>query len=273
MAVAAGLRALAIADHDTLAGYDAALPAATSAGLELVCAVELSTRGEPRVPGKRMPSVHLLGYWLEEPPTAEFRQWLEMQQASRRKRNLDLIAKLNELGVDITLAEAEVYGRTQVGRPHFARVLVEKGYARDRQHAFDVYLADDAKAAVDRDEPTLEEGIARIVDGGGMASLAHPVRLTQRGPELAELVERLGGAGLGGIEVVHSEHTESDREEYAGLARTFNLIPTGGTDFHGDNKPRIRLGSGLDGNVHLDYEFLQRMRTLYAEEKRMSRTV
>lgn len=271
-AVGAGLRALAIADHDTLAGYDAASPAAAAAGLELVCAVELSTRAEPRAAGKREPSVHVLGYWLDEPPAAEFRHWLETQQASRRKRNVDLVARLMELGVEITLAEAEVYGRNQVGRPHFARVLVEKGYARDRQQAFDLFLADDAKAAVERDEPTLEEGITRIVDGGGMASLAHPVRLPQRGPELAKLVDKLTDAGLRGIEVFHSEHAPSDCAEYGALAREFNLIPTGGTDFHGENKPGISLGSGRDGNVSLDYSFLERMRAMYGRERRIGRT-
>jgi predicted metal-dependent phosphoesterase TrpH len=270
----ARLEALAIADHDTLAGYDTALPFAAAAGLELICAVELSTRAEPRTPGKREPSIHVLGYWLEEPPTAEFRLWLETQQAGRRKRNVDLVKKLNGLGVDIALGEAEVYGRNQVGRPHFARVLVNKGYARDRQQAFDLYLADDAKAAVERDEPTLQEGIARIVQAGGMASLAHPVRLAQRGSELAKLVRDLIGLGLGGIEVFHSEHTPLDSEEFAGIARTFNLIPTGGTDFHGDNKPEIQLGSGIRGNVCIDYDLLSRMREMYAAgEKRMSRAI
>jgi len=263
-AVAARLEALAITDHDTLAGYDAAVPFAAVASLELICAVELSTRPEPRTPGKREPSVHVLGYWLEEPPTVDFRLWLETQQAGRRKRNVDLVAKLNGLGVKISLGEAEVYGRNQVGRPHFARVLVNKGYARDRQQAFDLYLADDAKAAVERDEPTLEEGITRIVQAGGMASLAHPVRLPQRGPELAELVRSLIDFGLGGIEVIHSEHTAIDCEEFAGIARALNLIPTGGTDFHGDNKPEIQLGSGIRGNVCIDHEFLDQMRDMCA---------
>lgn len=267
-AAAAGLEALAITDHDTLAGYDAALPFAAAAGLELICAVELSTRAEPRTPGKREPSVHVLGYWLDEPPTAEFRLWLETQQAGRRKRNTDLVAKLNGLGVEITLSEAEVYGRNQVGRPHFARVLVNKGYARDRQQAFDLYLADDAKASVERDEPALEEGIARIVEAGGMASLAHPVRLPQRGPELADLVGKLTGAGLRGIEVFHSEHTALDREEFASIARAFHLAQTGGTDFHGDNKPGIKLGSGISGNVYLDYDFLVRMREMCAAREK-----
>jgi predicted metal-dependent phosphoesterase TrpH len=187
---------------------------------------------------------------------------------------VDLVAKLNGLGLDITLNEAEVYGRNQVGRPHFAKVLVSKGYARDRQQAFDLYLADDAKAAVERDEPALAEGIARIVGAGGVASLAHPVRLQQRGSELAEVVRKLINLGLGGIEVFHSEHSKLDSEEFADIARTFSLVPTGGTDFHGDNKPGIQLGSGIGGNVHLEYGFLEQMRAMCATRGRnWSRTI
>ncbi|MCX6592828.1 MAG: PHP domain-containing protein [Acidobacteria bacterium] len=263
LAAALNLQALAISDHDTLAGFDAAGPAASECGLELICAVELSTRpGGQREEGKRQRSVHVLGYWLVSPPTAEFRQWLEGQQASRRQRNLDLIAKLQNMGVSIALEDAEVYGRNQVGRPHIARVLREKGYVSSLQEAFDIYLGDEAKAAVERDEPTIEEGIRKIVEGGGMPSLAHPVRLPQGGADLAVLVEQLVSAGLVGIEVFHSEHSAADCREYAALAQQFDLIPTGGTDFHGDNKPGVHLGSGVDGNVRLPYSFLGQMREL-----------
>jgi predicted metal-dependent phosphoesterase TrpH len=262
-ACAAGLEAIAISDHDTLAGFDAASSVAAEHGLELICAVELSTRPDrPMVAGKRQSSVHVLGYWLDEPPTAGFRTWLETQQASRRQRNVDLMAKLNRLGVAIKIEDAEVYGRNQVGRPHIAKVLLDKGYVSNLQEAFDKYLADDAQAAVERDEPSLEEGIQRIRDGGGIPSLAHPVRLRRSGAELAELVERLLAAGLRGIEVFHSEHAPPDCEQYAGLARRFGLIPTGGSDFHGENKPAVRLGTGIDGNLCLSYEFLEEMREL-----------
>lgn len=264
-AVAEGLEALAIADHDTLAGYDNACPTAADCGIELVCAVELSTRpNEQRESGKRERSVHVLGYWLSSPPTVEFRRYLETQQTSRRKRNVDLVAKLQQLGVSITLEDAEVYGRNQVGRPHFARVLLDKGYVSNLQEAFDVYLADEAQAGVERDEPTLDEGIRRINDGGGIASLAHPVRLPQRGPDLERLVEHLVEAGMVGIEVHHSEHSPADSAEFARIARRFDLIPTGGTDYHGENKPGIRLGSGIDGNVRLSYKFLEDMREMCA---------
>ncbi|HXS74599.1 MAG TPA: PHP domain-containing protein [Terracidiphilus sp.] len=274
-AVSEGIEALGIADHDTLAGYDAALPAAAESGLELVCAVELSTRpSEPKEEGKRQPSVHLLGYWLLSPPSAEFRCWLESQQESRRRRNLELVAKLEQLGVPVSLDEAEVYGRNQVGRPHFARVLRDKGYVSSMQEAFDLYLADEAKASVERDEPTLEKGIQQITESGGIAALAHPVRLPQRGPELASLLERLIDDGLQGLEVFHSEHSPADMAEYGELARRFDLVPTGGSDFHGDNKPHIRLGTGIDSNISLSYSFLENMREMCAaRQHRTSDTV
>ncbi len=262
LAVRGGLTALAISDHDTLAGYDAAVPVAAAEGLELVCAVELSTRPSGGAPGKRERSVHVLGYWPLHAPDPAFRRYLETQQASRRQRNIDLVAKLRLLDVDITLEDAEVYGRNQVGRPHFARVLCDKGYVSSLQEAFDVYLADEAKAAVERDEPALEEGIRRIRDGGGIAALAHPVRLPQRGPELERLVEHLTAVGLDGIEVFHSEHTPADCAEFAAIAKRFGLIPTGGSDFHGDNKPAVMLGSGIGGNLSLSYELLAQMREM-----------
>jgi len=233
--------------------------------LELICAVELSTRpAELKMPGKRQPSVHLLGYWLLSPPSAEFRCWLESQQESRRRRNLELVARLEQLGVPASLEEAAIYGRNQIGRPHFARVLCDKGYVSNMQQAFDLSLADEAKAGVERDEPTLEAGIQKITESGGMAALAHPVRLPQRGSDLARLLVELIDVGLEGIEVFHSEHPPANTAEYSELARRFDLIPTGGSDFHGENKPSIRLGSGIDDNINLSYSFLENMREMCA---------
>ncbi|HVV72564.1 MAG TPA: PHP domain-containing protein, partial [Verrucomicrobiae bacterium] len=126
-AAAIGLEVLGITDHDTLAGHDLAAPVAAEVGLELVCGVELSTRPERRPGEKRPPSVHLLAYFLNAPPPAGFRDWLLQQQASRRRRNLDLVARLNSLGIDITLEEVQALGRHLTGRPHFARILLKKG--------------------------------------------------------------------------------------------------------------------------------------------------
>ena len=267
-ALALGLEALAITDHDTLAGYDLAKPAAAEAGLELLCGIELSTRLEQKTAGPRMPSVHLLGYFIDTGPAAAFRDWLRQQQESRRKRNLALVAKLQSLGVDITLEEVQAIGRNLTGRPHFARVLVAKGYVSNSQEAFDLYLADHARAAVEREEPTLSEGIRRIRAGGGLPSLAHPVRLPQREPaSLRALLAELCEAGLQGIEVYHSEHSRHDTEFYLQLASEFGLAATGGSDFHGDNKPSIHLGSGRKNNLHLPYALLDQIRAVQASAR------
>src|ERR1700722_1868484 len=178
-----GLAGLAITDHDTFAGYDVAAPLASKAGLELICGIELSTRYQGG-------SVHLLGYFPLTPPSKELRAWLDSILEARRDRNLRLIAKLQSLGVDITLAEVETMGRTLTARPHFARVLIEKGYAKDVQDAFDKFLDESARGFVQRQEVPMEEALERILGSGGVPSLAHPVRVAKNNWEkLAAYVE------------------------------------------------------------------------------------
>jgi len=261
-----GLQALGITDHDTLDGYDIAAPLAAAADLELICGIELSTRPDPPPDGSRPPSVHLLGYFLQEPASSGFRQWIKGHQDSRRERNRKLIAKLNSLGVEITLEEVQVLGKHLTGRPHFAKILLKKGYVKTNQEAFDRYLADNASASVEREEPELVEGVRRIREGGGMPSLAHPVRLPERDrTSLEKLLRALIDNGLQGLEVYHSEHGPEDTALYKDLAAQFSLIETGGTDFHGDNKPSIHLGTGKGHNVNTPYELLENMRRGVAE--------
>jgi hypothetical protein len=251
-----GLRALAITDHDTFAGYDAALPSAQAASLELICGIELSTRYQGG-------SVHLLGYFLGKPPSEELRAWLDLILEGRRDRNRRLIAKLQSLGVDITLADVEKVGRTLTARPHFARVLVEKGYATDIQNAFDQYLDESAKGFVQRQEVPMEEALERILNSGGVPSLAHPVRVAKNNWEkLAEYVEDLAGMGLRAIEVYHSDHSPENVAYYASLAQRFGIGKTGGSDFHGANKPSISLGTGKRGNLNVPDEVLEGLKAL-----------
>jgi predicted metal-dependent phosphoesterase TrpH len=236
-AMRVGLATLSITDHDTFGGYDAAVPFAASAGLELICGIELSTR-------YRGVSVHLLGYFPNQPPSEELRAWLSFLQQMRRERNVRLIAKLQSLGLDITLEEVQAMGRTLTARPHFARVLVDKGYATDLQNAFDRYLDESAPGYVFRQEVPIEEAIERILKSGGVASLAHPVRLAKNNWEtLALWVEDLAGYGMRAIEVYHSDHSPENVAYYLSLAERFHLGVTGGSDFHGANKPKIALGS------------------------------
>ena len=255
-AVRAGLRALAITDHDTFAGYDAAIPFAAESGLDLICGIELSTRYQGG-------SVHLLGYFPVTPPSDELRAWLAWVLEMRRDRNIRLIAKLQSLGLDITLAEVEKMGRTLTGRPHFAQVLVQKGYAKDLQNAFDVYLDEAGRGFVQRQEVPMEEALERILRSGGVPSLAHPVRVAKNNWEkLAEYVEDLAGLGMRAIEVYHSDHSPENVSYYASLAERFRLGMTGGSDFHGANKPAISLGTGKRNNLHVPDALVENLKKL-----------
>ena len=253
-----GLSALAITDHDTFSGYDTAAPLAEEAGLELICGIELSTRYMGQ-------SVHLLGYFPVTPPSDEFRKWLDFMLAMRRDRNNRLITKLQSLGIAITLEDVETEGRTLTGRPHFARVLVDKGYAKDIQNAFDLYLDESARGFVQRQEVPMDEALERILKSGGVPSLAHPIRVAKNNwDKLAEYVEDLAGSGLRAVEVFHSDHSPENVSYYGSLAERFNLGVTGGSDFHGANKPLISLGTGKRNNLHVPDAVLENLKSLAA---------
>jgi predicted metal-dependent phosphoesterase TrpH len=261
LALEHGLEALAITDHDTFAGYDQALPAAQSRGLDLACGIELSTR----VPGSKVRTVHLLGYFLRQPPSAEFREWLGELIAGRRDRNQRLIASLHQQGIDIELGEVEKLGRTLTGRPHFARLLIQKGYVRSFDEAFRRYLGELAPSYVERYAPYVAVAIQRVIAAGGLPVLAHPVRLGFRdtAPE-EKFIGELRDAGLRGIEVFHSDHGPREVERYAGIARKYNLAVSGGSDFHGEVKPQISLGTGYDGNLNIPRSVLEGLRAASA---------
>ncbi|MCX6626463.1 MAG: PHP domain-containing protein [Candidatus Solibacter sp.] len=245
-AVRAGVTTLGITDHDTFKGYDQALPVAVEAGLELVCGIELSTKLQGH-------SAHLLGYFLDHRNLDEFRAWVTGQQAARRDRNLRLVVRLQELGFDVTLEEAESRGRGMTGRPHFAQILVEKGYVANLRQAFDDYLDESAKGYVFRREPQFAEGVARIRAAGGIASLAHPVRVKG---DISALMPELRASGLNAIEAYHSDHSPEDTKLYLALASQYGLRVTGGSDYHGAIKPNVTLGS-----VRIPEDLLDQLRT------------
>jgi predicted metal-dependent phosphoesterase TrpH len=253
------LSALAITDHDTFAGYEKARIPAREAGLDLVCGIELNTRLE--IAGSRVRYAHVLGYFPNGDPTEAFQVWLAGQQADRRDRNRRLSLALATKGVHVSLAEVEARGKSLAGRPHFARVLVEKGYAKDADDAFRRYIGENAPTFVERQSMTSEEVIRVILDGGGIPAVAHPVRLfLPRGEIERKVFMHLKESGLLGIEVYHSEQPAALQSYYMQLAQELDLLPVGGSDFHGTAKPDISLGSGRDGNVRVPVEFLQRLR-------------
>jgi len=245
-----GVTTLGITDHDTFKGYDQALPLAGVAGVELICGIELSTKLHGH-------SVHLLGYFLNGGNMDAFRTWVTGQQEARRDRNVRLAARLRELGFEITLEEAEARGRGMTGRPHFAQIMVEKGYVADLRQAFDEYLDESARGYVFRAEPELSEGVALVRAAGGIASLAHPVRVKG---DIPALMPELCEAGLNAIEAYHSDHGPEDTENFLALAARYGMLVTGGSDFHGAVKPGLELGTGRGGNLQIPHDLVERLR-------------
>jgi hypothetical protein len=258
-AAAAKLAAIAVCDHDTLAGSEAAAPIAREAGLDFIGGIELSTRfredGQPRGP-----SIHLLGYFPHRPPTSEFRDWIVDLQVQRHERNARMIERLQTLGMDISINEVSELSGGLPGRPHFARVLLRKGYAPDNEAVFREYLGESGRAYVARRSPEVGEAIRRIADAGGVASLAHPVRLTKYGARFEEFVARMKDQGLGAIEIYHSEHSGDDVERFRALARHHGLLVTGGSDYHGDLKPNVVLGMGSSSHCSIPDGILEALR-------------
>jgi predicted metal-dependent phosphoesterase TrpH len=253
----AGLRALAITDHDTFDGYLAAREPAHAVGLELICGIEISTR----LPEQSGRPTHLLAYFFGEGPTTELAEWLGDVQAARRHRNERMVLRLQALNFDVSLEAAEALGRSITGRVHFARLLRDQGHVASIEEAFDRYLGDHAPAFVPMHEPSIEVAIEQVRRSGGVPVMAHPIRLGMTHPAEEEaLFARLKEAGLMGIEVYHSDHDPMVAARYLGLARTLNLAVTGGSDYHGEAKPTVQLGTGKRGNVQVPYAILNGLR-------------
>jgi 3',5'-nucleoside bisphosphate phosphatase len=261
LAIRANLAALAITDHDTFAGFEKALPFAQKESFDLIRGIELNSR--LHLPGASQPRfVHVLGYFPSNEPGAGFNAWLEHERENRRERNGKLIEALERRGILITLEEVEACGRSLTGRPHFARILVEKGYAKNLEDAFRKYLGEEAPSYVQRESHTLEEVIGIVRSGGGIPVIAHPIRLGLAPEQERQVLASAKQAGLLGLEVYHSEHSASARAHYAQLAKDLELTPTGGSDFHGDAKPTVRLGEGVAGNVRVPRAVIDDLRAI-----------
>ncbi|MBV9759603.1 MAG: PHP domain-containing protein [Acidobacteriaceae bacterium] len=263
LAKSSGLDALAITDHDTFAGFEKAASFAREAGLDLVRGIELNSRLKMGDEAER--SAHLLGYFPWGEPSCEMMGFLDRQRQERRERNQRLAAVLRSRGVDVTAEEVEARGKSLAGRVHFAQLLVEKGYAESSNDAFRRYLGEAAPTYVHRESLTTEEAIRTVRRAGGIPVLAHPVRLGLLREAEREVFLRLRRAGLMGLEIYHSEHSPALQAHYRQLAEELALLPTGGSDFHGAIKPTINLGTGLQGNVRVPREFLDRMRSAAAK--------
>ena len=237
---AAELAAVAVTDHDTLAGLDQALEAGRSLEVDVVSGCELAAATE-------WGELHILGLWLPRRPHAllERLAWLRRRRA---ERNAGIVDKLRALGLEITmedvLAEA---GGASVGRPHIAAALLRKGYVRDRKEAFQAYLGKQGRAYLPKVTLEAEDAVRLLREEGATVSLAHPLLWKAPPGWLEGQVAHLADCGLDAIEAWHSEHSEDDVRVCLGLARKYGLAVTGGSDYHGANKPTISLGRGHGG--------------------------
>lgn len=231
------LRAIALMDHDTLAGIPAAREAAERLDIPLIPGVELSV-------GWPTGTMHMLAYFLEPGPGPLQDRLAELQEG-RVGRNAQIVKALNDLGIDITIEEIEVEsGGDSIGRPHIAALLVRKGDAHSMADAFDRYLADGRPAY--RSRPRLEaaEAVRLTRASGGVAVVAHPHTVAGRAQGFSEAFEAFKALGVSGIECYYSEYAKEDRLRLAALADDFGFIATGGSDYHGTYKPGLDLGIG-----------------------------
>ena len=248
-----GLAAIAITDHDTTAGNAEAEARGRELGVEIVPGVEISVQHETL-------TVHLLGYY-PEPGVPEFEAVLAGLQEHREERNPRILARLAELGCPLDYAEvlAEA-GDGVVGRPHIAAVMVRKGYVSGLNEAFDRYLARGAPAYIERTKPEPEAAVAAFRQARAVPVLAHPGAMGARSvDEIDAIVVRLVDAGLRGIEAYYSTQGGGQTAACLRLARRFGLLVTGGTDFHGHQKPGILMGRGA-GSLHVPYGLLAQLK-------------
>ncbi len=252
-AKAQGLRAIALTDHDTIEGLDEALAAGAALGLEVIPGIEISADHEPG-------SMHILGLFIDHhhPPLDK---QLQVLKQARADRNPQIIAKLQKLGLAITMAEVQaVSGGGQVGRPHIAQVLVNQGYVAGFQEAFEKYIGNHGPAYVSKFRFAPRDAIAMITAAGGLASLAHPFTLEYSSiGHLKMILQQLREWGLTALEVYYPEHPPERQAQYKKLAQELGLLITGGSDFHGAIKPEVKIGLVGPGQ-HVGYDLVEKLK-------------
>ncbi len=255
-ACAAGLRAIALTDHDTIGGLDEASEAACDLGIELIRGCEISTRTD-------LGNMHMLGLFLPA-DSSRLEAFLQRLRDNRDSRNNLIIEKLNRAGLRITVDEVRQIAGTTIGRPHIAAVMLQKGYCETRDEAFSKWLDTGGKAFVPKPAPTPEQALAILAEIGATTCLAHPLHKQRPLDWLDKLISRLESEGLDCLEVWHSSHDAEKSAIILDFARKYRLGASGGSDYHGKNKPGISLGTGKS-NLDLGYDILENLKRMRKE--------
>jgi hypothetical protein len=254
LAQQSGLEAIAVTDHDTLAGLDEAAQAAASVDIELVPGVEFSCK----IP---VGTLHMLGYFIDQ-GNPDLDNLLTEMIASRAQRNPHIVVKLNQLGYELTMADVHAQTNSPiVSRLHIAQAMLQRGYVRSIDEAFGRFLGDTGSAYVQRAEPSPTEAINAIHSAGGLAVVAHAIHLRAANEkQLTARLTELADLGLNGIEVWYSEHSAELTDQLWRFCRKADLAAVGGSDFHGSAKPHIKLGLGR-GGLNIPLEILHRLKS------------
>ncbi len=249
----AGLAAIALTDHDTVDGIAEAVSEGKKIGVEVIPAIEFSVISETET--------HILGYYIDT-ENPDLKKILAEVVELRIQRNHVTCQRLNELGFDITLDEVRALAPNNfVGRAHFARVLLDKGYIKSVKEGFDKYMAAGKYAYCEKQRLSARDAIELIEKCGGLSFLAHPHLTKLDDTKLTELLIELKGYGLCGLEGYYTDYTPEMQEKYQGMARRLGLAISGGTDFHAAMKPHISIGTGL-GNMRIPYSVLEEIKKL-----------
>lgn len=249
----AGLRAIALTDHDTTEGIEEAARTAQSLGIEFIPGIEINTD----VSGGE---VHVLGYFIDYQQSA-FQKTIKVLRDARVRRGERMVELLNEEGVHIRWERVREIAQGSVGRPHVAQALVEAGYAQSIGEAFEKYIGNGKPAYVPRYKLTPEDAVRLIVSANGLPVIAHPITL----PGLDILrtwLPDLKAAGLVGLETYYGPYTQQDEQALLAIAREYNLIPTGGTDYHGPHIHPTPLGGR-----YVPYEAVEQLKSEAAKRQ------
>ena len=255
------LSACAITDHDTIVRRGEVLAWAKKNQFMAIPGIELSTRDRNR-------TVHLLGYFVDG-PLGTLQERLNSLRAARLERNRKIIKKLQGFGFSVTEEDIKRQSGGTLGRPHIARTLFEKGYVKSIQEAFDRFLAHNAAAYFPLEEMSLNDGIALLHDAGCVTVVAHPMLLERSGQELEDSIRDWKSWGLDGVEGIYPSYTQEQTVFLNRMATKHNLIITGGSDFHGENKPHIKIGVGT-GQLNVPDELLD---PLFKRRREIARAI
>jgi 3',5'-nucleoside bisphosphate phosphatase len=260
LAAEVGLKAIALTDHDTVAGVPEALAAGREFGIEVIPGVEISAEYDAG-------ACHILGYFID-PADGPLAELLVAARQGRDLRNAEILQKLGDLGLPLAIDDMACRAADGVlTRAHFAAAMVEKGYVKTQNEAFDKYLGAGKPAYACRLRVTPEEAILSIRRAGGLASLAHPRQLARGAAETDQWFEQWAAAGLEAIETESPDHTANYARRYRAAAARLGLLETGGTDWHGQGHGGIHLGLGR-GQMAIHYAAVERMKERLASRGR-----